>query len=123
MGHLGNIDSAPKGLSFLGTPEDFIQVATFRYEYGHEMNSHAHIPRTPPETFITHEVLIVWKGIVELKVYDNSFEQVFYHIMEAGDFYVNVGGGVGYKVFEDNTIMLEAKTGPFPGPELDRVLI
>lgn len=94
LGYLSNINDAPNGLNFFGVSDDFIQVATFKYEYGHRMNNHTHIPRTPPSWFMTHEVLVVWKGIVELRVFDDFHDLICTQIMEAGDFYINVGGGV-----------------------------
>lgn len=128
LAYLGNINNSPKGLRFLTVNEDFIQCASFRYDAQHVMNAHRHIERKPPETFRSEEVLLVWKGSVRVciisddKGLDTKNRKV-YRTMKAGDYIVVFKGGVGYKVLEDDTLMMEMKNGPFNNSEEDRVLL
>ena len=121
LGYLGNIEDAPPGLKFYGSASENIQVATFRYENGHIMNAHRHIPRQSPNIIVTHEILLVWNGRLKLKIFDidNIFRERYY--MTTGDFYININGGVEYIILQDDTILLEVKTGPYPGDGLDAI--
>ena len=126
LAYIGNLNNSQKGLNFLTANEDFIQVATFKYEKGHIMRAHKHIDRTPPETFRTEEVLLVWKGRVVAMIYGKDKElgeRCVKRILSAGDYVIVFNGGIQYKVLEEDTIMLEAKTGPFTTSEEDRILL
>ena len=50
---------------------------------------------------------------------DSILESVF---LEAGDVSVTLAGGHGYEIVEDSSI-LEFKTGPYLGQELDKVFL
>ena len=118
-----NMNASPKGLKFRTQNDDFIQAASFNYDKGHIMRPHRHIERTPPEFFRTEEVLLVWRGRVKCTIYDIDGFTREPEIMEAGDYVIIYHGGVSYEVLEDNTIMLEVKSGPFTTSEEDRILL
>lgn len=124
LARFGNLNHVKKGLNFLTKNEDFIQAATFHYEGGHVMRAHRHIERTPPEKFRTEEVLLVWKGAVLCTIYELNNQQRIERILKPGDYVIVHNGGVSYEVLEDDTILLEVKSGPYPGDaDLDRKLL
>ena len=123
IAQFGNMDNVPSGLKFFTKNEDFIQTATFRYNSGHVMRAHRHIDREPPKSFRTEEILLVWSGSVKCNIYniDGSFRESI--VLNRGDFVIVHNGGVGYEVLEENTIMMEVKSGPFTTSEEDRILL
>jgi len=123
LARFGNLDNAQDGLNFKTENCNFIQVAEFGYPAGHVMRAHRHIERTPPEKFRTEEVLLVWKGAVLCTIYELNGKRRIDRILRAGDYVIVHEGGVSYEVMENNTIMMEVKTGPFTNSEEDRVLL
>lgn len=123
LGVIDNFNNFKEGLSFYGKESDFIQVATFKYNKNSVLGDHRHIHRPGESVIKTQEILCVWKGAVELRVFDLNDSLIKKHALHSGDFYICFNGGCGYVVLEDETFLLEAKTGPFPGSSLDRVLI
>lgn len=121
---LDTMQASPDGLRFHGNPEDAIQVATFRYPEGHRMRDHRHIYHDVYSTRNkTQEVLLVWNGYIMARVYDNSDNLVWTGPMMNGTYLISYWGGVGYDVMSSDTVMMEVKSGPFPGDEKDRVLL
>ena len=87
------------------------------------MRAHRHIERTPPITFRTEEVLLVWKGKVICTIYEIDGTSRLERILKPGEYVIVHNGGVSYEIMEDDTILLEVKTGPFTNSEEDRVLL
>ena len=125
LGIRANIDNCMTsgGLHFFGNEKDFIQVALFRYDNGKELKAHNHILRHGYETMKTQEMLFVWRGKIEINIFDEEDKFIFADIMTDGDFYIYYNGGVGYRVLQDDTKMLEVKVGPFEGADVDRRIV
>jgi hypothetical protein len=124
IGILANIENTPDGLHFYTEDINTIQFAGFRYNKGHVMRAHRHIfYDTEWERIKTQEVLVVWKGKVKLTIFNRDDKILTTFELNKGDFYISLFGGVRYDVLEDDTILMEFKTGPFPGSEKDRILI
>lgn len=123
LGIMDNIENIPPGLGFYGTADDYLQIATFRHPKGHILKSHRHLFRKGPEVIRSQEIFIIFTGRVTLRIYDNQDKLFKTQSLTAGDFYIVFSGGSGYTIEEENTKMLEVKYGPFPGSDLDRVLI
>jgi hypothetical protein len=69
---------------------------------------------------VTQEVLFVRQGRICAHIFDISEKKVASVEVAAGDVIVLLHGGHGYDVLEDGTQVLEVKTGPYLGPEVDR---
>jgi hypothetical protein len=119
-----NIYDVGKGLHFYGKPADYLQVGTFRYDRLRIMRDHRHLMQPTRKSEKTQEILIVFKGSIEARTYDiGGSEIVDMRILKAGDLYICYWGGCGFTVLEDDTIMLEAKNGPFISDDVERELI
>ncbi len=103
----------PFGLKFYGERDDYIQVGRFRHHYGAELRKHRHVPR-PRMIEKTQEILIVLRGSVEAIVYGEISDEVIHkQLMLGGDYLISYWGGVGFRVLEEDTRMLEVKPGTY----------
>lgn len=121
---IDSVASMPSGLHFLGSKENTIQVGTFLYQKNKVMRDHRHISN-PRVVKKTEEVLIVFSGSCEVRLHGSQKELLYSGVLHAGDFCAVYDCGVGYTVLEDNTRMLEIKTGPynFVSDDQDRILL
>ena len=113
------------GLSFYGSPHDFVQVGAFRYDDGKVLRDHRHISR-PRQVDKTQEILIVMRGVVEVRTFTpTGCTVVDVRELRDGDFYISYHGGVGFTVRKDDTRMLEIKPGPYDvtNDDLERELL
>ena len=96
------------------TPEEFIQQAGFVvYPAGGEIANHAHHPM--PRTITgTPETLIVRKGKLVARFYNELHELKGEETLESGDVLMLVNGGHGFTMLED-TVLFEIKQGPYTG--------
>ncbi|HJP39421.1 MAG TPA: hypothetical protein QF499_09880 [Gammaproteobacteria bacterium] len=108
-----------EGLNFITPDSLFIQVGTWQYDKGTHLDSHIHKEYERPVTK-THEMAYVKKGRLKLFIYDEERKKVGDYILGAGDFVVLAEGGHGYEILEDDTQVLEAKTGPFVSVDKDK---
>ncbi|WP_300156516.1 hypothetical protein [Solidesulfovibrio sp.] len=107
------------GLSFFTDNGDFIQLGSWRYAAGTRLAAHNHntVPRRSDRT---QEAVVVLRGRLRASVY--SEEDVLLDRIEAGpgEVMLFLAGGHGYEILEDDTVVVEVKNGPYPGPEADR---
>jgi hypothetical protein len=103
----------PEKTTFL-TPLDFnLQLGFVVYPARGEVSRHVHQPLE--RTIIgTCEVLVVRKGFCEMDVYNDERELVATRELRTGDIMLMVGGGHGFRMLEDTTL-LEIKQGPYTG--------
>jgi hypothetical protein len=108
-----------EGLSFFSKDEEYIQVGTWNYSSGKELAAHMHnqVQRT---IFHTQEVLYIKQGKILASVLDMNDELIQTMEIKEGEIIILLNGGHGYKVLEDNTLVLEIKNGPYLGAEIDR---
>ncbi len=104
-----------KGLDFLSDDEDFIQVGTWWYDNGKELDKHFH-----NEFERTQECVYVVSGKMKVDLYDFDSSYLESFEVEKGDIAIFTKGGHGYKILEDNTKILETKNGPFHGVTKDK---
>jgi len=103
----------PESTRFL-TPHDCnLQVGQVVYPGGSDIPRHMHLP-VERHLSTTTEVLLVQRGRCEVDVFDAQRQLVASRELHAGDIVIAVGGGHGFRVFED-TVLLEVKQGPYPG--------
>lgn len=122
LGIVDSIDTIPVGLSFYGTENDFIQIASFYYPEGKILRDHMHIEHDCVSRKKCQEILILFEGKLSVRVYDGNKNFIETFNLCPGEYYIVYNGGVGYEVLAEAK-MLEIKNGPFPGSEKDRVLV
>jgi hypothetical protein len=108
----------------LGTTNDFLQVALLNIEKPKMFQSHRHIYREVKfEEIKAQEAWYIVSGKVLVKYYDLNNELIQSEVLSAGDLSITYSGGHGYEILEIGTKVIEFKTGPYEGPELDKVFI
>lgn len=103
-------------------PEQFLQIACFELDKGKTFKSHKHIPKHV-EHDITQESWIIVKGSVRAILYDLDDTVLEEVDLMQGDCSITFRGGHNYFCLEDNTLVYEAKTGPYLGVENDKKFI
>ena len=103
--------------------QEILQLSSLAASKGTTYRAHRHIPKTVDIRQITaQESWVIISGRVRVTYFDlddSILESVF---LEAGDVSVTLAGGHGYEIVEDSRI-LEFKTGPYLGQELDKVFL
>lgn len=124
IGIIDHYKNFKKGLSFYGTNKDSIQIGKFRYDKDQVLRAHKHIERKR-EINKTQEILIVFEGSCILYIYGVNDNIIQEKILKEGNFYISYNGGVKYKILEDDTFLLEVKSGDYivTSDDEDRVLI
>jgi len=104
--------------------DNFLQLATFELEKGKTFRPHKHILQDNTETKrIAQESWICLQGSFEAILYDIDNTILQEVILRAGDCSITLFGGHNYRCLEDDTLILETKTGPYNGVEQDKVFI
>ena len=106
--------SLPVATEFVTQPDRALQVGHIVHQRGHEIARHMHRPEERHITG-TAEVLLVLRGWCDMDVYDDQRCLVATRDLRVGDIVVLLGGGHGFRMLED-TVLLEVKQGPYPGP-------
>ena len=107
------------GLNFYSRESDFIQIGTWNYNQGKELQPHMHNFLERLVT-LTQEVLFVKCGKIKVNLYSSHKKLIHELEVHSGEIMVLLGSGHGYEVIENNTQVLEIKNGPYFGAELDR---
>ncbi len=110
-----------KGLAFYSGNEEFLQVGTWHYDKGQQLRAHVH-NRVPREINRTHEVVIVIKGSMAARIFDEELTLVETITVCEGELLIVMNGGHDYTILEDDTRILEIKNGPFLGRDIDKTL-
>ncbi len=103
--------------------EEYLQLAILNFNKGKTFKAHKHIYKTVPKSAIAQESWVVMSGRVEATFYDLDDTIAEKRILEAGDLSITLFGGHNYLILEDNTLILEYKTGPYYGQACDKVFI
>jgi len=111
-----------EGLTFLSSPSDFLQVGVWQHPKGHSSVPHIHnfLDRAINRTT---EVLYIVSGRVHADIYGEDGAFISSKDLEEGQMLLCFGGGHGYQIMEEGSMVLEFKNGPYLGPELDRTQI
>ena len=115
-------DDIKEGLSFFSDDAESLQVGTWVYNSGKELQAHIHnlVERRINRT---HEVLYVISGSLEARIFDMEAQPVESFLVEQGEILMLMECGHGYKILSDDTRVIEIKNGPYPGAEADRYRI
>ena len=111
---LNRIDVAPEN--------EFLQLALLKMEKGKTFKPHRH-KIYEKITNIAQESWFVYKGSVKCIFYDLDDSIIEEVILKEGDFSMTFRGGHNYEILEKESLVLEYKTGPYLGVELDKTFI
>lgn len=102
---------------------NFIQCSSLRLHAGKTFKPHKHITSRMTLDKIAQESWIVIRGKVKCIFYDTDDTIIATPILEAGDASFTLSGGHNYEILEDNTLVMEYKTGPYFGQAMDKTFI
>jgi cupin fold WbuC family metalloprotein len=103
--------------------QEYLQLAILNFSKGKTFRPHKHIYKPVPKSAIAQESWVVMSGRVEAIFYDIDDTIVERRILETGDLSITLFGGHNYIILEDNTLVLEYKTGPYYGQANDKEFI
>jgi len=108
-----------KGLNFITPDELFVQVGSWWYDKGKQLDSHIHkdFDRTATRT---QETIYVKQGSVRVMLFTEEEEFFQDYVLYQGDLAVFGYGGHGYEILEDDTQIIESKNGPFVSVDKDK---
>lgn len=109
----------PQGLTPYSDDCDYVQVLSWEYAAGKQLQSHRHL-RAPRTTTHTQEAIVVLSGRVQATIFDRNRSVAGQCEVGSKEALVLLSGGHGYEILEDNTRILEIKNGPYPGADVDR---
>ena len=101
-------------------PSEYMQLSVLNLQDGKTFPPHKHIYKDVPNQSIAQESWAVLRGKVEVFFYDLDDEPLKSVVLEQGDVSITLYGGHTYKILEDDTLVLEYKTGPYYGQKLDK---
>lgn len=102
---------------------EFLQLAILKLDKGKTFVPHKHIFKEVPAMSIAQESWVVITGSVKVIFYDIDDKIIATDILGPGDLSITLAGGHNYEILEEDTLVLEYKTGPYYGQELDKVFI
>jgi quercetin dioxygenase-like cupin family protein len=103
----------PDQTTFVTPDETNFQLGFIAYPRGAEIPRHDHKPIE--RTLVgTSEVLLVRKGRCEVDLYAEDRTHVATRELSEGDVLLILGGGHGFRLLEDTTLV-EIKQGPYTG--------
>ncbi len=107
-------------------PDDaLLQLAFLPLKKGQTFRAHKHIQKAVAING-TSEAWVILKGRVKAILYDLDDSVLEEVELKQGDCSITicpVGAGHNYLCLEDNTLVVECKTGPYIGVEKDKVFI
>ena len=103
--------------------KEYLQLAVMKHDAGKTFRAHKHIFKEGPATTIAQESWYIVRGSVTARLYDEDFAHLTDILLKAGDVSITLYGGHTYKIMEDDTLILEFKTGPYLGQEKDKVFV
>ena len=108
----------------LVSPENFLQLSMLKLEENQQFAAHIHKARERKLSNLkAQEAWVVLAGKVEVQYYDLDRKLISVEILNSGDCSVTLHGGHGYKSLDNNTLVLEFKTGPYEGRDIDKEFI
>lgn len=101
---------------------EFLQLAILKMKKGKTFQPHKHIDYKKV-TDIAQESWFIYKGKVKCIFYDIDDTILDEVILNEGGISMTFRGGHNYEILEENTLVLEYKTGPYLGQKLDKTFI
>ena len=103
--------------------KEFIQLSALKMSKGQTFRAHQHIWKDGEKKVIAQESWVVIKGSVKCVFFDTDGSLLKEPVLNAGDCSITLGGGHTYSILEENTLVYEYKTGPYKGPENDKIFL
>lgn len=107
------------GLGFFSNDNEFIQVGTWYYDKGKQLQDHVH-HEFERVAIRTCETVYMVSGRMRVRLYTLEKEYVQSFDIKQGDTLILLDSGHGYEILEDGTKVLEIKNGPFMGVDKDK---
>lgn len=108
-----------KGLNFFSSEEDFLQVGSWWYEKGKKIEPHIHLV-CPKKALKTQEFVFVVQGKMRVNIYTEKEKFLKSIELKKGDTAIFLNGGHSFEILSKDTKVIEAKNGPYLGPEKDK---
>jgi hypothetical protein len=103
---------------------NFIQVSTMKSKKGEKFKPHYHLWKDSLyDQVIAQECWVVISGKLKVDYYDIDNSLICSEILTAGDCTITLNGGHGYEILDNETLIMEFKTGPYLGHEQDKKYI
>jgi hypothetical protein len=104
--------------------DQFIQCAALKMNSGKTFRPHKHIIKKVTDLDrIAQESWVVLRGKVKCTFYDIDDKIIAEPILNEGDSSFTLRGGHTYTILEDNSRILEYKTGKYLGQKFDKIFI
>lgn len=104
--------------SFLTGQQEPLQVGQLYFPKGHIVPAHVH-NSVSRNTTRTQEALVVLSGCVILTIFTSAGRRVGGYLLAEKDIAILLSGGHSLEALEE-TFVVEVKTGPYQGRELDK---
>jgi hypothetical protein len=105
-------------------PDQFIQCAALKLNEGKTFKPHKHIIKEVTDyDRIAQESWVVLRGSVKCILYDIDDKIIAEPILNQGDASFTLRGGHNYYVLENESRVLEFKTGKYLGQKYDKTFI
>ena len=106
------------------SPDEFLQCAALQLNAGTTFRPHKHFEReVTDKDRIPQESWVILKGRVKVIMYDLDDSIIATPILYEGDASFTLRGGHNYQILQDNSLILEMKTGKYSGQENDKIFI
>jgi hypothetical protein len=106
----------------LSPPEEFLQAGVKKLCGDDYFKPHRHLPCNKIAT-MTQEAWVILNGQVVGSFYDLDESLIYETTLNNGDCAVIFRGGHSLQCLTTDTLMYEFKTGPYYGPEQDKVFL
>lgn len=115
-----SIDEERDEFNFFTEPNDGLQIGMFRYGKNKVIQNHIHniFSRSFNKTC---EMLFVLNGRLRADIFSDEKELVQSIEVNKNEFIILLNGGHGFETLDENTIIFEAKNGPYFGVEKDKI--
>jgi len=101
-------------------PDQFLQCSIMLHDKGTTFTPHKHKWKKATKKTIAQESWVILTGSVKCIFYDLDGSVIAQPVLQSGDASFTLQGGHNYLILEDNTKVLEYKTGPYQGQSLDK---
>jgi len=111
----------PENVQFVTPPDNPLQLGVMKRGPDNAVKPHIH-KKTKKIITIIQEILVIQRGKVIARFYDEQNSEFASRELLAGDTILLVDGGHGFE-FLDDTKLIEIKQGPYDGINQDKVWI
>lgn len=103
--------------------DNFLQLSVLNLQGGNTFKPHMHVWKDTKGRAIAQESWVCLQGSVLCHYYDMDGSFIEEHVINEKQVSITLLGGHNYTAISDDTKVLEFKTGPYLGTELDKRFI